>query len=528
MLLSAVLSHSVSYRNDDHMEYNIDLLLSKLKENTDMISSAEFGTCLRVFREDAQKEQKYTGQFGYFYFLVSKYLDATNANEVQSIRQNYIYALRMQRNPDMEKLDILYLHTAEYYYAIHIYSECIRYLFMVLDNKAASAKNMSVATSMLFSVLAENNMYSECFPYMEKLQQTLAEHPISSQAMYIQEMSFMQLYGISGDTAASERYYLKLKNTDPLPDGIGTVEVAYMELLHLSVIASARPDTPPGDDFYGRVISVCSALSADSSFRDSNYALTIIPVIRYMLPYISEKQLLELYDLFPSFVYSTFDRLRLLTFLFEEINVPPASAPDIYEHYLKMLKLYYRSNQDNHRMVVENEMAAHSMEKEYRRIALTDRLTSLGNRQAYTEMFQRYADESVPLDDRLCVVMMDIDSLKKQNDTFGHEAGDRLITAAASVIRKIFGCDSELFRYGGDEFVAVLETTREVIADRILILREACREYNKSTGTAFRAELSISTGFSFASEVSGSNCERLRKMASTADARMYEDKKKRH
>lgn len=54
------------------------------------------------------------------------------------------------------------------------------------------------------------------------------------------------------------------------------------------------------------------------------------------------------------------------------------------------------------------------------------------------------------------VVMFDLDRLKHINDTYGHPAGDRAIRAVADRIRSVIRAQDLLFRWGGDEFVAVL------------------------------------------------------------------------
>jgi diguanylate cyclase (GGDEF)-like protein len=66
----------------------------------------------------------------------------------------------------------------------------------------------------------------------------------------------------------------------------------------------------------------------------------------------------------------------------------------------------------------------------------------------------------------LGVVMMDLDHFKDFNDTFGHAAGDALLTALASVITTGIRSEDIACRYGGEEFLLVLpgaslETTRE-------------------------------------------------------------------
>jgi diguanylate cyclase (GGDEF)-like protein len=54
------------------------------------------------------------------------------------------------------------------------------------------------------------------------------------------------------------------------------------------------------------------------------------------------------------------------------------------------------------------------------------------------------------------VVVLDIDDLKPINDKFGHAAGDAAIRAVAKAIRGVIRPDDLLFRWGGDEFLAIL------------------------------------------------------------------------
>lgn len=84
--------------------------------------------------------------------------------------------------------------------------------------------------------------------------------------------------------------------------------------------------------------------------------------------------------------------------------------------------------------------------------AYTDHLTGLGNRYAFAEAV---ADADLR---RLSIVSFDLNNLKFYNDRFGHMYGDRLILAAAKILSNVFG---DVFRTGGDEFIAVLTDVSE-------------------------------------------------------------------
>jgi diguanylate cyclase (GGDEF)-like protein len=59
---------------------------------------------------------------------------------------------------------------------------------------------------------------------------------------------------------------------------------------------------------------------------------------------------------------------------------------------------------------------------------------------------------------------LDIDFFKKVNDNYGHQAGDQVLVAVASIIREQLRNNDVLARYGGEEFVALLVNIDEAIA----------------------------------------------------------------
>lgn len=90
-------------------------------------------------------------------------------------------------------------------------------------------------------------------------------------------------------------------------------------------------------------------------------------------------------------------------------------------------------------------------------MAHTDPLTGVKNKHAYVEM-EEQIDRSIgenKMED-FAIVVCDLNGLKKINDTYGHDAGDKYIVDSAETIKKFFG-DEELYRFGGDEFVVILK-----------------------------------------------------------------------
>lgn len=144
-----------------------------------------------------------------------------------------------------------------------------------------------------------------------------------------------------------------------------------------------------------------------------------------------------------------------------------------------------------------------------------DALTGVFSRMAYHEAIESYA-EHIPED--LAVFLIDINGLKRVNDTLGHEAGDELICGAAHCITEAVGDKGRTFRIGGDEFV-VFAAMQKAQADETLA--EMDRIMAAWSGVKVKA-LSVSAGYALANEFAGCSVEELTK---EADKAMYEQKK---
>ena len=88
--------------------------------------------------------------------------------------------------------------------------------------------------------------------------------------------------------------------------------------------------------------------------------------------------------------------------------------------------------------------------------ALSDPLTSLGNRRAFDLAIDREEARCARFGHLAGVMVMDLDGLKRVNDTSGHVAGDELLRRAAATIRATLRGSDQAFRIGGDEFALLL------------------------------------------------------------------------
>jgi len=107
------------------------------------------------------------------------------------------------------------------------------------------------------------------------------------------------------------------------------------------------------------------------------------------------------------------------------------------------------------------------MRRELLRVAMIDDLTGLPTRQVLDQALVCEIARANRRGFPLCLAVIDVDGLKSVNDRHGHQAGDMLLTGVACAWRGALRDSDTLFRFGGDEFVAILpdctiEQAREV------------------------------------------------------------------
>jgi diguanylate cyclase (GGDEF)-like protein len=103
--------------------------------------------------------------------------------------------------------------------------------------------------------------------------------------------------------------------------------------------------------------------------------------------------------------------------------------------------------------------------------ALKDDLTGFGNKRALDAGLHREADLAVRHKRPLSILMLDVDHFKRINDTMGHIAGDKILKDLAATIKKSARQSDLCFRYGGEEFMVILDDSDTIqainIAERI-------------------------------------------------------------
>ena len=108
--------------------------------------------------------------------------------------------------------------------------------------------------------------------------------------------------------------------------------------------------------------------------------------------------------------------------------------------------------------------------------AYVDTLTGLQNRTAFYEYVGTLDKKREAGDADFTMLMVDVNFLKRVNDTYGHEEGNLYLQGAAELMAKVFGRDS-LYRIGGDEFVQILEgRAQDGVEDRIRVFNKEVKK----------------------------------------------------
>ncbi len=154
--------------------------------------------------------------------------------------------------------------------------------------------------------------------------------------------------------------------------------------------------------------------------------------------------------------------------------------------------------------------------------ATYDDMTSLFNKRSGMLFLEQEVNKAKRAKTPLTVCFIDLDGLKKVNDTYGHEAGDEMIITFAEILKKTIRSSEISFRYGGDEFVIVFLSSiaqAEKTMTRVIANVEKANQVFLNNNK--RWKLDFSYGLSFSGSLSGTTAEQL---VAAADEQMYRSK----
>ncbi|MEZ4395571.1 MAG: GGDEF domain-containing protein [Candidatus Krumholzibacteriia bacterium] len=125
-----------------------------------------------------------------------------------------------------------------------------------------------------------------------------------------------------------------------------------------------------------------------------------------------------------------------------ELRLPPALDDDSLDAELGLLGEALSELVHNHRVLSD--------------VVYVDGLTQVFNRSFLDLQLPVEVERARRNDETLAVLVVDLDDFKRINDTFGHEAGDRVLRSLGMLVRDTMRRVDQVFRFGGEEFVVLL------------------------------------------------------------------------
>lgn len=171
--------------------------------------------------------------------------------------------------------------------------------------------------------------------------------------------------------------------------------------------------------------------------------------------------------------------------------------------------------------ILRNVSDRKRLEIDLRALADLDELTGIYNRRRFQDEVEKHLSASRRFGDPLTLMLLDVDSFKQINDTYGHHIGDEALQVVAGALRAAVRETDLVGRLGGDEFVALLNRADDSGVDRVIAaFRRALQVEDEASGISFLIEVTIGTARSQA----GDTCDSLMRRA---DHAMYAEKNKK-
>ena len=161
--------------------------------------------------------------------------------------------------------------------------------------------------------------------------------------------------------------------------------------------------------------------------------------------------------------------------------------------------------------------------KEFQKAAMRDGLTGLFTRGAFDAKIKETFEEFTAQKKEFSIIVFDVDKFKDINDKLGHIAGDKVLKKVSECLEESFRKDDFIARYGGDEFIIIIENiTEEMAQQKIEVFNKNLKKRRFVSQKHGEINLSVSAGT--AKVVENDTIESL---IDRADKAMYEIKESR-
>lgn len=192
----------------------------------------------------------------------------------------------------------------------------------------------------------------------------------------------------------------------------------------------------------------------------------------------------------------------------------------LHEHHINQYIETYKTLQTSNNFVLEEEkfvkeslsysvvlslfiaflivVLSHYLKKSYlevENLSHFDGLTGLYNRLMFLTIFKKEIHRINRNNDKLFLVILDIDDFKPINDTFGHLIGDEAIKITAITLKKLLRSSDTIARFGGDEFVICIVDNDHNSASGVI--NRILNEFNNKTIPTHSQELHINLSIGY-------------------------------
>lgn len=166
----------------------------------------------------------------------------------------------------------------------------------------------------------------------------------------------------------------------------------------------------------------------------------------------------------------------------------------------------------------------HQLHARLRSLMLTDDLTGLYNRRGFFTLAEQQMKLAERTGEAFLLIYIDLNNLKRLNDTFGHQQGDRALQETAEILQRAFRESDLIARVGGDEFVVLAIDACPNDTDTVIgRLGDALEAHNATRDRRFRLSMSVGVaGYDPESPTS------IDKLLSQADREMYQAKQQQN
>ena len=297
------------------------------------------------------------------------------------------------------------------------------------------------------------------------------------------------------------------------------------EQITIPIAWHQQPDMAPAEaKCSARVINLADNLSAAFHGKPAKNKLkTFRDTLKqhYQLNDDKINQLIEEVSEQSSEVLSFFNISNKLAKSATELLQEANEALSLLNLSTTQLKRKYKSEKEQAQQASAKLTEANA---ELSRLAFQDSLTELYNLRYFHDHFDRELQRAARYNTIFSLFMFDVDDFKVINDTYGHQAGDRLLQEIARVTLSTMRNTDLVARYGGEEFAVILsETTLEVAGEIAERLRENISQLTVDWhGEALSITVSIGVSFFCPKQANLTKNQ----IIAIADAGLYRSKKK--